>query len=298
MPNIQYDKSARLGLVGLGIMGAPMAQRLAEQGFSVVAWNLEPERYDLVKQDRVQWADSAAEVFAQSDVAMICVLGDAALESVVFGEKGFAAAEKGAGLIIDFSTSSPSATLELGPRAKKELGADWIDAPMSGGPQAAREGNLTLMIGGDEAVCDAAKPILEALGSNITRMGPLGAGQKTKILNQAIVGVNYVLMAELLAICKAAGVDPKLLPGCLKGGMADSTILQRIFSQMAAEDFDPPRAYARQLHKDLKAVAGFIDELKLDLPVLDTGIHQYADFTEAGNEMADAASVSRLYEKK
>jgi len=291
------DMTTRLGLVGLGIMGAPIARRLRARGYAVTAWNLEPERFAQVRASGVVWADSPKQVWAQSDIVFTCVLGDPALESVCFGQNGYAQAGKGAKLHVDLSTSSPAITLELAPRLKRECAADWIDAPMSGGPQAAEDGILTLMIGGDEAVCDYAMPVLDAMAANVTRMGEIGAGQKTKILNQAIVGVNYVLMAELLAICKKANVDPGLIAGCLKGGMADSTILQRIFPQMAAEDFDPPRSSIKQVYKDLKSVKAFVGDLGLDLPVIARSIAQYGAYAD-GHETEDGACVSRLYEKQ
>lgn len=291
-----FDTNTRIGFVGLGIMGVPMVKRFREMGLSVTAWNLEPERYDLVRGDGVVWADSPAAVWAASDVTFLCVLGDDAAESCCFGPTGFASADQGSSVLVDFSTTSPAATFALAERLKNEANADWLDAPMSGGPQAALDGELTLMIGGSDDVCTALMPLLKMTAGNITRMGELGAGQKTKILNQAIVGTNYVLMAELLATAHACGIDPTLLPGCLQGGMADSTILQRIFTQMSAEDFDPPRSYARQLNKDLKAVKNFVGDLQLDLPVLDKAIAQYGAYTEDGNELEDGASVSRLYE--
>ena len=291
----QFDGSTRIGLVGLGIMGTPLAQRFLEKGLHVTVWNLEPERYELVKDHGAVWADSPAEVWAASDVTFVCVLGDHAIESVCLGDHGFARAD-GSSVLVDFSTTSPEATLKIAPDLKAATGADWVDAPMSGGPQAALDGNLTLMIGGAAATCDSVMPLLSLVAENITRMGDLGAGQKTKILNQAIVGVNYVLMAELLATAKAAEIDPTLLPGCLQGGMADSTILQRIYTQMAAEDFDPPRSYARQLNKDLKSVENFLADLDLKLPVVASAIEKYRAFTEAGNEMEDGAAISRFYE--
>ncbi|GHA13789.1 oxidoreductase [Devosia pacifica] len=293
-----FGKQTRLGFIGLGIMGAPIASRLRDCGYEVTVWNLEPERFEEVKESGATWVDSPAEVWSNSDVVLVCVLGDDAIESVCFGENGFASAGTGAKVLIDLSTTSPDATLKLSPRLKDELGAEWVDAPMSGGPQPAREGGLTVMAGGDDALYKTVEPILRDIGSNVTHMGALGSGQKTKILNQAIVGANYILMAELLAICKAAGVDPDLLPVCLKGGLADSQILQRIYTQMSAEDFDPPRSYARQVNKDLKSVAHFVEELGLDLPLLDISISQYRRYTEAGNEMQDGASVSRLYQSK
>jgi 3-hydroxyisobutyrate dehydrogenase-like beta-hydroxyacid dehydrogenase len=298
MEKARFGRDTRLGMVGLGIMGAPIAERLREQGYELTVWNLEPERFDKVKDSGAKWVDSPAEVWRNADVVLVCVLGDAAIESVCFGDAGFATAGQGTKVLIDLSTTSPEATLQLASRLKSELGADWIDAPMSGGPQPARQGELTLMTGGDAELCQAAEPILRDIGQNVTRMGDLGNGQKTKILNQAIVGANYILMAELLATCQAAGIDPDLLPVCLKGGLADSAILQRIYTQMSAEDFDPPRSYVRQVNKDLKSVAHFVEDLGLDLPLIDVAVRQYRRYAEAGNDMEDGASVSRLYQEQ
>lgn len=285
-----------LGLVGLGIMGAPIARRLREKGYRLTVWNLEPERFQHVRDAGAEWADSPAQVWQASDICFTCVLGDDALESVTLGERGYAKAGHGARVHVDLSTSSPEATLRLAPRLTEATGTAWVDAPMSGGPAAAEAGGLTLMVGGDQATYDSLLPIFQAMAANVTRTGELGAGQKVKILNQAIVGVNYVLMAELLAIARKAGIDPTLLPNCLKGGMADSTILQRIYTQMMANDFDPPRAYARQLSKDLKSVAHFVHELRLDLPVVESAITRYRGWADAGNQMQDGAAVSRAYE--
>jgi 3-hydroxyisobutyrate dehydrogenase len=290
------SKNLRLGLVGLGIMGAPIAQRLRDQGYPLTVWNLEPEFFDRVKDSGATLAQSPAEVWEAADVVLVCVLGDDAIESVCFGDAGFVAAGKGAGILIDLSTTSPDATLELGARFKEETGAEWLDAPVSGGPKPAREGELTVMVGGDEGAYGRVEALLREIGQNVTYMGPLGSGQKTKILNQAIVGANYILMAEVLAACRAAGIDPDLLPVCLKGGLADSAILQRIYTQMSAEDFDPPRSYARQVNKDLKSVSHYVDELGLDLPLIHVAVSQYRRYVEAGNEMEDGASVSRLYQ--
>jgi 3-hydroxyisobutyrate dehydrogenase len=286
-------KPFRLGFVGLGIMGAPMVRRLRAQGWDVTVWNLEPERFDEVKTSGAVWADSPAAVCAASDVVMLCILGDAAIESVCLGRNGLSSSQ-GAGVLIDFSTTSAETTR----RVAASLGMEWLDAPMSGGPQAAEEGSLTIMAGGDPTLYERVTPILGDLSGNMTLMGPLGAGQMTKVINQAIVGTNYVLMAEVLAMAEAAGIDAGKLASCLKGGMADSTVLQRIFTQMQARDFDPPRSYARQLNKDLHMVERVVEELGLELPVLAAGIAQYDRYTGAGNEMEDGASVSRLYEKR
>jgi 3-hydroxyisobutyrate dehydrogenase len=286
------EKPYMLGLIGLGIMGAPMARRLLSRGWRLTVWNLEPERFDLVSDAGAEWAESPASVRAASDVVMLCILGDAAIEGVCLGPDGLSSGT-GASMLIDFSTTSAETTRSVAPK----LGMAWLDAPMSGGPQAAEEGALTIMAGGDPDLYARLTPILADLAGNMTLMGPLGAGQMTKVINQAIVGANYVLMGEVLAMAEAAGIDAGKLASCLKGGMADSTVLQRIFTQMQERDFDPPRSYARQLNKDLHAVGHVAEALRLDLPVLETAIGQYDRYTSAGNEMQDGASVSRLYER-
>jgi 3-hydroxyisobutyrate dehydrogenase len=284
---------ARLGFIGLGIMGAPMVRRLRACSWEVTVWNLERERFVEVEASGAAWADSPAAVRSASDVVMICILGDAAIESVCLGPMGLSSAA-GASAVVDFSTT----TAETTRRVAAALGMDWIDAPMSGGPQAAEAGQLTIMAGGEAALYERLSPALADLSGNMTLMGPLGAGQMTKVINQAIVGTNYVLMAEVLALAETAGIDAGRLADCLKGGMADSTVLQRIFTQMQARAFNPPRSYARQLNKDLHMVEKVVAGLGLDLPVLAAGIAQYDRYTGAGNEMEDGASVSRLYEKE
>ncbi|WP_417580741.1 NAD(P)-dependent oxidoreductase [Pelagibacterium sp.] len=288
----------RLGLVGLGIMGAPIAQRLCERGYDLSVWNLEPEYFDRVRESGAKWAETPAEVWKASDIVLVCVLGDDAIDSICFGKDGFVSAGNGANLLVDLSTTSPEATVRFAKRLNDKLGADWVDAPISGGPKPARDGELTVMAGGNAGAFGKVESVLHEIGQNVTRMGELGSGQKTKILNQAIVGANYILMAEILATCKAAGIDPDLLPVCLKGGLADSAILQRIYTQMTAEDFDPPRSYVRQVYKDLKSVVGLVDDLALDLPLIDIAVAQYRRYAEAGNDMEDGASVSRLYQNR
>lgn len=289
---MSQEKPFALGFVGLGIMGAPMVRRLRAQGWTVTVWNLEPERFEDVRESGAVWADSPAAVAAASDAVLVCVLGDDAIESVTLGENGLSKGGERMRAVLDTSTTSVAATRRL---AEAMAGTDWVDAPMSGGPGAAEEGKLTMMVGAEPDAFETWRPVLEDLAGNLTLMGPVGAGQTTKVINQAIVGVNYVLMAEMLALAEAADIDGKTLISCLAGGMADSTVLQRIFPQMVERDFDPPRSYARQLDKDLKSVKSFVGSLGLDLPVVATAVSRYAEYVAKGNAMRDGASVSRLY---
>jgi 3-hydroxyisobutyrate dehydrogenase len=273
-------------------MGAPAVRRLCGQGWDVTVWNLEPERFAEVKRSGAKWADSPAAVRAASDVVLICVLGDPAIESVCLGPSGLRAGD-GGGTVIDLSTTSPAMTASLVERT----GFDWLDCPVSGGPGPAESGTLTMMAGGDSDLFARLKPILDDLAVNLTPMGPSGAGQTTKIINQAIVGATYIVVAEALAMIRSAGLDPLTVAAALKGGAADSTILQTIFKQMANNDFDPPRSRAAQLAKDMHSVADFSGSHHLDLPVQSAAVRQFEAYIDQGGGEADSASVSRLYVK-
>jgi len=286
----------RIGFIGIGIMGEAMVRRLLDLGFSVTVWNLEPERLETVLPHGAVAAETPAAVAAASDIVMLCVLHMAAVERCILAEDGVAAAGAGPTLVIDFSTADPEGTREVAAKLKALTGAGWIDAPVSGGPQLARTGGMTVMAGGSQADFDRAKPILEQMSGNLTLMGPVGAGQTTKIINQAIVGTGYVVMAEALMLAEAAGIDAARLPQCLAGGHADSSLLQRLYPQMQARAFEPPSSYARQLLKDLKAVSAFAQGLGLDLRVIEQGVQRYKDYVALGHEMSDSAAVVRLYE--
>jgi len=284
----------RIGFVGIGIMGAPMVRRLLHQGWQVSVWNLESERYAEVPGATV--LESPAAVRAASEIVIFCVLHGDAVEQCCFDSHGMVQSKSGAALLIDCSTINPDRTLALAERLKRETGMGWVDAPISGGPAAAGEGHLTIMMGGADSDVERARSVLADLASNLTHIGPLGAGQTAKIINQAIVGVGYVLMGEALALAEAAGIDAARLPAALAGGMADSTVLKRIYPQQQARDYDPPRGYARQLDKDLKNVLAFVQELGLDLPLVARAAARYHEFAD-GNEMVDSAAVARLYER-
>jgi 3-hydroxyisobutyrate dehydrogenase len=287
----------RLGFVGLGIMGTAMTQRLLERGWQVTVWNLEPERVPpLVEAGAIAAANPRA-VAEAADIVLVCVLDTPAVESVVFGPSGIVEAARPGMVLLDHSTIDPAATRDMAARLRERTGAGWVDAPVSGGPQAARAGTMTVMAGAAAADIAAIRPVIADLAANFTHMGPIGAGQTTKIVNQAIVGASYVLMAEALALAEAAGIDAKGLPACLAGGAADSSVLQRLYPQMAARDFAPPRAYARQLLKDMKAVKAFAQGLGLALPIVEDAARRYAEFVERGNAMSDPAAIVTLYEK-
>lgn len=288
----------RLGFIGIGIMGEAMTRRLLARGWAVTAWNLEHERLDLVTPHGAIEAASPAAVVAMSDIVLMCVLDTEAVRNCAFGPGGLATSREAAGkLVIDLSTIDPDATRDIAARATAEAGLLWIDCPVSGGPAAAREGTLTIMAGGEAAAFDRGRPVLDELGTNVTRMGSIGAGQTAKIINQAIVGVGYVLMTEAAVLAEAAGIDAARLPECLAGGFADSTLLRKLYPRIEQRDFDPPQAYARQLLKDMKAVAKFAREVGCDLPLVVQARDRFAQYVDSGQALADPASLIRLYER-
>ena len=288
----------KLGFVGIGLMGEAMTRRLLDRGYEVTVWNLEPERLDTVVPHGARAAASPAAVTAACDVVLMCVLHTAAIEACAFEPEGIATSARPDKILVDLSTADPAATRGLAARLKQETGMGWVDAPVSGGPPAARDGTMTVMAGGAPEDIARIRPLMADMAANFTHMGPSGAGQTTKMINQAIVGTGYVLMAEALVLAERAGIDATLLPQCLAGGHADSNLLRKLYPQMQTRDFEPPRSYARQLLKDMKAVKEFAHGLDLTLPVVESAAERYAAYVEQGNEMADSASVVRLYDRE
>jgi 3-hydroxyisobutyrate dehydrogenase len=286
-----------LGFIGIGIMGQAMVLRLLEQGFAVTVWNLTPDRYARVVPAGACRADSPAAVAAASDIVLMCVLDAPAVENCCFGESGLATVDGVGKIVVDHSTINPDATRDIAARLRRLAALRWVDAPVSGGPLAAREGTLTIMAGGEAADIATVAPVMAALAGHFTPVGALGAGQTAKILNQAIVGAGYVLMAEALALAEAAGLDAAKLPECLAGSYADSTLLRRLYPQMCARDFEPPRAYARQMLKDMKNVKQFAGEVGVTLPLVERAVERFAEFVAAGNAMKDPASIALFYER-
>ena len=288
----------RLGFIGVGLMGEAMTRRLLDCGWQVTVWNREPERLEKVVPFGAKPVSSPAEVAEASDIVLTCVLHTEAVESCVFGDMGVKQARKHPRTLIDFSTINPAATRAFAHRLRQSTGICWIDAPISGGPDAAREGKMAVMAGGAPADIEAVMPIMADLAGNFTRMGDVGAGQTTKMINQAIVGAGFVVMAEALALAERSGIDAAALPGCLAGGFADSALLKRIYPQMQARAFDPPKGYARQLLKDLHALSDFAAGLGLTLPMVETAHAQYQAHVDDGNGERDTASIIDHYGKQ
>jgi|GEM_PF-4383573 len=202
---------ARLGLVGLGLMGSAMAARLCDRGYPLAGFDIAADKLRAAGDRGVEPAGSAAAVAAAADVVLISVTGMPALEAALFATDGILAGARPGQIIIDTSTSDGAATRDWAARIRAEHDVDWIDAPVSGGPPAAAAGTLAIMAGGEAAVLARVRPVLEDLGQ-LSHMGPVGAGQATKMVNQVLVLTNYCVLAEALKLAEKAGVDAARIP--------------------------------------------------------------------------------------
>ena len=237
-----------LGFIGIGLMGQPMTLRLLQAGYTVRVWNRSPEKLRLVQAAGAEVADNIQTLVQQSDVILLCLSDTAAVEQIVHQE--IAPAASAGKLIIDLSSIDPDVTRQLGEELEQH-GMSWVDAPVSGGTAGAEQGTLAIMAGGDHEAIALAEQVLKPLYGRFTHMGPLGSGQMNKICNQMIVGCNLLVLAEMMALAKAAGVDAEKIPQALSGGFADSKPLQITGAEMAAERYEPVKWKVKTLLKDL-----------------------------------------------
>ena len=288
------DASACVGFIGLGLLGQAMALRLAAQGVALVVWNREPERCVPLAAAGAVLVDSPREVAERCGVICLCVLDAAAVDAVVFGAGGVAHAAPRDRTVVDFSTVDPDATRAIAARAA-EARIEWVDAPVSGGPAAAADAALTVMVGGKPGVVSRVDALLRKVASRVTHVGEVGSGQAMKVVNQALVGASFVLLAEALALARGLGLPADRVPAALAGGFADSLALQRVWPRMVEEAFDPPTGRAAQMLKDLKNVDRAWRSAGLVLPLLATATAQYAAHVAGGAGDDETVSISRLY---
>ena len=258
---------ASIGFIGLGIMGTPMAGHLIRHGHRLFTHTRGPTPAELADAGAIACA-SSAEVAAQADVIIIMVPDTPQVEEVLFADDGVAAglqAGPHAGkVVVDMSSISPVATKEFARRIR-ELGCDYLDAPVSGGEVGARAATLTIMVGGSEAAFDRVRPLFQLMGKNITLVGGNGDGQVTKVANQIIVALTIEAVGEALLLAAKAGADPARVREALMGGFASSRILEVHGERMIKRSFDP--GFRIDLHrKDLNLALGTARQLGVALP--------------------------------
>ncbi len=252
-----------IGFIGLGIMGRGMVHNLLKAGHNVTVWNRTAKRMEEFLGLNATGAESPAELAAGCDIIMVCVSDTKDVEDVVLGENGVLAGACPDSLVIDHSTISPKATVEIG-KTLNAIDVHYLDAPISGGSEGAAKGTLSIMIGGNKDQVARALPYLQAYGKTITHVGPQGAGQMVKLVNQILVVVTELAVCEGLMFAQAGGLDLAKTLDAVKDGAAGSWMLANRGPQMIARDWQPGFTIDLQ-QKDLRLVLEAADQLGLPL---------------------------------
>lgn len=221
----------KLGFCGLGLMGAPMVRQLLKAGHTVRVWNRSPEKAAPLVALGAYLVATPQDTAMDADGVLMCLYDSAVVETVVFGQKGLAQA-KGLKWLADHSSIAPDATRLMAERLRQACGADWLDAPVSGGVPGVEAGSLAIMVGGSATHLPQAEAAMRAYAANVTHMGASGAGQATKLCNQTIVAANVVAIAEALGFAERNGIELDKLAPALAGGWADSKPLQVFAARM------------------------------------------------------------------
>ena len=290
-------EGTRIGFVGLGIMGAPMALNLMKAGFSLKVYNRSdrPGAQQVVEAGAVR-AASPREAAEGSDVIVTIVTDTPDVEAVILGEEGVIHGARRGAAVIDMSTISPRATREIAARLK-ESGVHMLDAPVSGGDVGAQQGTLSIMVGGEQAVFDDCLPVFEAMGRNINLIGGSGAGQTTKACNQIAVACANLAMAEALMLAAASDLDVQKVLDAISGGAAGSWQMTNLGPRILQGDF-APGFMVRLQQKDLKLVLEAANDVKLALPGTSIA-HQYFNIVERlGGADEGTQALIKAYESQ
>ena len=284
----------RIGCAGAGILGSAIMARLLDSRFDVRVWNRTPDKLRPLMDAGARAVTHPADLVRDTDFVLTCLTDGAAVEAVVFGENGIASAASAASLLIDMSTVEPAHSRRMAERLRAEGLMGWLDAPISGGAPAAREGRMAVMVGGAEADFERARPVWDALAARCTLIGPSGAGQSTKMVNQVLVACMFTVLAEACGLAERIGVDASRIPRVLEGGRADSRLLQEFMPKMVASDFSVEGAIAVML-KDLDAIEALAAEVGAELPMTGAASEMYRRLARAGYGDRDNSELVRLY---
>ncbi len=255
----------KVGFIGLGIMGKPMAHNLIEAGYELVVYNRSREAMDELAGEGAETAETPREVAENSDIIITMLPDSPQVTEIVADENGILEGVKEGSLIIDMSTISPVVTGELAQQIQ-EKGASMLDAPVSGGDVGAQNGTLSIMVGGAEADFERAKPLFDVMGSTVTHVGPTGAGQVTKAANQIVVALTIEAVSEALVLGARGGVAPEKILDVLGGGLAGNKVMEVKREKFLSHDFSP--GFRSELHhKDLGIALAAGREYGVALPV-------------------------------
>jgi len=284
----------RVGLIGAGVMGYAIGTRLLETGNTLAVFDLDPGKVQALVDKGARAAKSAADAAQGAEFVITSLNSATIVEVAAFGTDGIADGAAQGTTIIDMSSIAPDATRDLAARAA-EAGLAWVDSPLSGGAPKAAIGELTLMAGGEAADVERAHQVLRHVASNYTHMGPAGAGQTTKLINQVLCGLGFLAVAEACQLALDAGVDAAKIPQALKGGRADSALLQEYMPRFATKDY---RRTGRidNMVKELNAVNDLARQVGTSMPMTALCAEIHRMLTAAGLGGEDQAAVMEFFQ--
>jgi 2-hydroxy-3-oxopropionate reductase len=283
------DVPQSVGFLGLGLMGRPMARNLAAAGLDVRCWNRSPLASELTEGIPLWPFEDAAT----ADIALLMLSDSAAVGALL--EQLEPLLREGQ-IVLDMGSSNPVESRERAAHLRAR-GIGWVDAPVSGGAEGAAAATLAIMAGGSDEDVERVLPVLETLGANVVHVGGPGSGHMAKVANQVIVGMALEAVAEALALVEAAGLDPRLVQQALRGGWADSRILQGQGTRMIERDF-VPGGKVRTLRKDLDLATGVAGDFGLELPHLESTFAIFDGLVERGDGDLDCAAIYTLREPR
>jgi 2-hydroxy-3-oxopropionate reductase len=284
-----------VGLIGLGLMGKPMANNLLKSGFPLVVWNRTAARAQDLVNEGAKLGESPRETAKLADVLITIVSDPPALDEVLWGANGAMEGLRRGSVYIDSSTISP----DLARRAAgacAERGVDFLDAPVTGGDWGAKKGELVFMIGGKAEVLERVKPVLEVLGKKFFLLGPNGAGQTVKLAMNLILALEVEALAEALALAKSAGVAGERLIEVMQSSMARAGVLDVKAPNMLTNEY-PPSFPLRLMHKDMRLALELARQKGLDLPAAAASYATYSAVKDASKDDADYSAIARYWNK-
>ena len=283
-----------IGFIGLGLMGKPMSRNLQAAGAGLTIHNRSRAVVEELAAEGMTPADTPRALAERAEAVIVMVTDTPSAKAVLTGPDGVIAGLGKAKLVIDMGTTAVSATRDLAAQVAA-AGADYVDAPVSGGQVGAEAGNLSIMAGGSDAAFARAEPLFRVLGERITHVGDVGAGQVAKAANQVIVALTIGAVAEALTLARRAGVDPAKVREALVGGFATSRILELHGQRMVDGNFTPGGRARVQL-KDIDQALGLAKEIGVDLPATQLSQQLYGRMVEMGLGDLDHSGLIRIFE--
>jgi 2-hydroxy-3-oxopropionate reductase len=283
-----------IGFIGLGIMGKPMTRNLLKAGHKLIVYDIMPQSVDEIMSAGAEGARSCKEVAEKCEFVITMVPNSPHVKTAIFGENGVIEGIKPGSLVVDMSSIDPGVSREVG-IGLKEKGVRFLDAPVSGGEPKAIDGTLAIMVGGDEAAFNEAKPIFDAMGSAVL-CGDVGAGQVTKLANQIVVALNIAAVGEALTLAMKSGVDPDLVYKAIRGGLAGSTVMDAKAPMMMDRNFKP--GFRISLHiKDLQNALSAGQNSGTPLPLTAMAMEMMQAIKVDGHLEDDHSALVYFFEK-